>query len=803
MRYIYLTLIAVLFHAVPKAQNTSIDVVQIVNEPTRPFEKVEFRVFLTGMYSNPYDYDQVHLFGEFFSPDGKKKTVDGFYMQDYELNTSNGSLTPILSGEFRIRFAPDIAGEWNIRLHLETQSGIDFLDLTPIVVPDASQMSKGYIRKGDDRYLKFDDGDQYIPVGQNVAWQNGNIYVDYNRWLTEMSDHDANFIRLWHSHWGVGLEWQNGQGLYKGLRRYHPSNTFFHDWIMETCEEKDINVMLCLQHHGQVSSGVNPNWNESPYNTANGGPCANTWEFFTNEEAKAHVKNRLRYVVARWGYSTSIMCWELFNEVIWTDDFQNQKPQIAAWHKEMAAFLNQIDPYDHLVTTSYGDSKEDEELWSDTLIDFTQTHTYINIANIERALANNTKAHLEDFDKPTLNGEFGLGTNENLNLIDPDGIHIHNSMWGTLFGGALGAAMTWWWDNYIHPRDLYFHFAPISIVAKKIPFLTAHMRPVDVEVLGVPGNLSISPVLGWGGIGTSVITIQNSGTIDPANATLASFLYGAQWNTQFRSPPSFNVTYPQAGSFTVRTGSEMGTAPTIQISVDGNVVLSQAGAVNTSYTVPVTQGTHVIKVDNVGTDWIIIDSYQFSESGSKLDAYVLKSESNDILAGWVLSNEYNHRNVLENGEPQIVTGGVLKFENVKSGEYDIEWMNCLTGEVENLTIEQTQNGNLNIALPDVAWDRAFKAKHKDLVSIVEIEKSYRTQIQNPLTPGSECRIFLKEGSVQMLEVIAMDNTGKTIFNQIIDPAQMKIFIPPSITPGIYYFQIKSDSFEETHPVVIQ
>lgn len=38
-------------------------------------------------------------------------------------------------------------------------------------------------------------------------------------------------------------------------------------------------------------------------------------DFFIDERAIADYKNRLRYIVARYGYSTSVFAWEFFNEV--------------------------------------------------------------------------------------------------------------------------------------------------------------------------------------------------------------------------------------------------------------------------------------------------------------------------------------------------------------------------------------------------------------------------------------------------------------------------------------------------------
>lgn len=38
-------------------------------------------------------------------------------------------------------------------------------------------------------------------------------------------------------------------------------------------------------------------------------------EFFTNAEAMNDYKNKLRYIIARYSYSTAVFGWEFFNEV--------------------------------------------------------------------------------------------------------------------------------------------------------------------------------------------------------------------------------------------------------------------------------------------------------------------------------------------------------------------------------------------------------------------------------------------------------------------------------------------------------
>ncbi|MCB0634343.1 MAG: DUF5060 domain-containing protein, partial [Lewinella sp.] len=488
------------------AQMPDIQMVASSGNVIAQYGKFELTLTLAATYTNPYDYEQISVQGIFTGPDGQQQTVDGFYMQEFELNTENGALSPLASeGVFRIRFAPDQTGTWTYSVRLTDQMGS--VNSETRAFSCVTGTNKGFVRSTPTNYLQFDNGEQYIPIGENIAWQNVNAFTDYQSWLSALSDNGGNFFRLWHAHWGLGIEWRSGWNSFDGLRRYQEINMAYQDWLFDFCAGRDIYVMLCLQHHGQVATQINPNWNDSPYNAANGGPCQNTWDFFTNEAAKAHTKNRLRYILARWGYARSIMAWELFNEVGWTDNYEQHRDEITDWHIEMSAYLKTIDPYQHLVTTSFAEAAQEPIVWSAPDIDLTQTHYYLNVANIEKALVGGITGYLQDYGKPTLTGEFGLGGSPVLAAADPDGIHIHNAMWATLFGGGLGTGMSWWWDSYIHPRNLYYHFDPMSVVTTVVPFKERDLRPTSSYVSGASGDLSISPSLGWGEIGTNTITI--------------------------------------------------------------------------------------------------------------------------------------------------------------------------------------------------------------------------------------------------------------------------------------------------------
>jgi len=447
------------------------------------FDLFELTIDLTAVYNNPYDYEDITVNCVFTSPGGKKDTVDGFYMQGYAMNTSNGSLAATGTGGFRVRYAPREVGRWQYRLSFTTRSGtvagpVGSLRCKPSI-------ERGFVRRNQTPYLQFDDGAQYIPIGENMGWAHSNAYIDYHQWVGKLADNKGNFIRVWMPSWGLGLEWQQGRGGYSGLKQYKQQNASYLDWLVEFCREKGVYIMLSLDHHGQVSSKVDPNWNENPYNAANGGPCRNTWDFFTDSTARQLIRNRFRYIVARYGYSSHIMCWELFNEVEWTDDYARHKGEITAWHEEMANWLRKRDVNQHLITTSYASAVHEPATWKLPAIDFTQTHYYVGSPDLDSVLSRACQVYISQYGKPTLTGEFGLsGETGNLAATDPTGIYIHNSLWGTMLGGALGAALPWYWDNYIEPQNLYTHFSALADFVSRLSFVRDNYSVASVRISG-------------------------------------------------------------------------------------------------------------------------------------------------------------------------------------------------------------------------------------------------------------------------------------------------------------------------------
>jgi len=222
------------------------------------------------------------------------------------------------------------------------------------------------------------------------------------------------------------------------------------------------------------------------------GPCEDVRDFFVKRECLEIRRALLRYLVNRYSAYTSLVAWELWNEVDYA--VSGEEVDIAATEHAMARFLHSIDPNGHMVTTSLGWGRVDYDLWNGDEIDIVQFHAYIPSYTLladysvyyDSALF--VKKHASDsggYAKPVLFSELGHnGTNEYNpnNDLDPDGVMLHNSIWASALSGYSGCAMHWWWDVYIDRNNLYYHYKPLASVMKRFTF-TDKVKPLGEETL--------------------------------------------------------------------------------------------------------------------------------------------------------------------------------------------------------------------------------------------------------------------------------------------------------------------------------
>ncbi|MFN8441662.1 MAG: DUF5060 domain-containing protein [Caldilineaceae bacterium] len=415
------------------------------------YGRVEMQIQSDLKVNNPFDPAQADLWVSFKSPTGKVHRVPAFWYQEFNTST----VRPVGKPDWRVRFTPDEAGKW------QAQAEIGKLQSKTVTLTVQSSNAPGFIRINpqNPHYFAFDNGDLYVPIGLNISWatqQGSGVLRDYERWFDRLSANGGNVARVWMADWSFGLEWNDTP-----LGNY--SNRLDRAWLLDQvfhmAEERHITIMLTLLHHGPFSTSVNPEWDQNPYNVALGGMLKSPGEFVTNSEAKELFKRRLRYIAARWGYSTSLFAWEWWNEVELTPISDKT---LIPWSEEMAKTLAEYDPYDHLLTSSYANGRG-HALWESPEIDFTQQHDYTGSDPIQEF--DNVLLSIRRIapDKPLLLAEHGLSTGgADSQSLETEIIHFHNGIWTAPFLGYAGSAMYWWWDSFVDPQGQWGQYKSLA-----------------------------------------------------------------------------------------------------------------------------------------------------------------------------------------------------------------------------------------------------------------------------------------------------------------------------------------------------
>lgn len=496
--------------------------VNLVTTNPIAYEKVEFALFDTQEYKdlelNPFDYRDVMIRGIFHAPSGKDYRIPAFWYQDYEimLNTSWTGQPTGISGQastdplepqglemvnyigdphFRLRYLPIEAGTHHLDVEVYKDDAIVQVLQTSFEVGAGVDDYQGVLQVEEThkRNFVFENGTTFIPIGQNTGWYTSSTRQteDYRVWFEKMHENYANYTRIWMGTWSFALHWGTD---YDDFTSRQPQAARL-DKVIELANEYDIYYMLTLLNHGQFSATVNAQWANNPWNKDKGGILDYPAQFFTNTIAKETYKQQLLYIIGRWGYSSHLAAWELFNEVDWTDNFNSTA--VYMWHTEMAQFMKENDPYNHMVTTSYKGTTGGA--YQSKWIDFVNPHDYGYASkNVMEHLSPVLESLFNNYEKPVLHSEIGInwengGSNRSL---DPTGISLKQSQWTGMMGGGAGAAMNWWWDSWVHPNDLYYRFKGAGAYAKNMDMVGTTYDQLRL-LNGVTVSLNNADLIGY------------------------------------------------------------------------------------------------------------------------------------------------------------------------------------------------------------------------------------------------------------------------------------------------------------------
>ncbi|MGB9797066.1 MAG: DUF5060 domain-containing protein [bacterium] len=697
-------------------------------EQLRMYEKFELTLDLDATFDNPFDPNDISVLAYFTSPSGKTFKVRGFYYQEYEMQ--GGGLKRKGEPVWKVRFAPSEEGTYHYYVFVKDRQGE--VKSTERSFKVKGKDGEGFIRRSENSpyYLRFDSGKSFFAIGENMCW--GRL-EDYQRWLKELGDNGGNYIRVWMCPWHLSLEWSpndpGASGDYQGLGKYALDNAWKVDKLLEWAHRNGIYIMLCLGYHGEVSDQQlyfgEQRWHYNPYNKANGGPCDKPADFWTNEVARKFYKQRLEYIIARWGYSTNILSFEFWNEV--------NAP--ASWVEEMANYLKTIDPFKHLLTTTYGD----DAVWRLHNMDYSQIHHYGtgDQADFSHFFHNACREYTEKFQKPFLIGEFGIDFRKSDAYYDEKGLgtSMHNGMWSAALSRSMGTAMIWYWDNYVHQKGLYREFKPIAKFVSDIPWAerrydyvkTSEPHYLEEKERGY-GDVVFQPTMGWGRSTGTEFTILRNGKLEGAGR-FSDCLY-SPGKPDLRAPLRFNVDYPQNGRF-LFTVNVVSSSCEIVVKVDGKEALvlrlpqDDEGykrkewieqwskydyTYGKEYGVDIPAGKHTIELENRSGDWVSISRYRLTNykdlSIPDVDIFGLSIDKEALL--WIHDKASNWQNDLEGKSPERMDAFSFEVFGLKDGEYRVEWFDTMEGKIIKEEKIFSSGGKLRLEVKGLVRDIAVK-----------------------------------------------------------------------------------------------
>jgi hypothetical protein len=152
-----------------------------------------------------------------------------------------------------------------------------------------------------------------------------------------------------------------------------PKGTYVNQWsaaqidhILQAAETHGIAVQLCS--HGDVYWTWDATIYDSEYATANG--YRTTW---VDPKHLGYWQRNYRYRIARWGYSTALLAWEVWNE----HGLIDVPSDLQQFYVRLGAFVKAADAHRHLFTTSQWSQAYSPAFWASTPTDVVNYHDYI------------------------------------------------------------------------------------------------------------------------------------------------------------------------------------------------------------------------------------------------------------------------------------------------------------------------------------------------------------------------------------------------------------------------------------------
>jgi hypothetical protein len=175
--------------------------------------------------------------------------------------------------------------------------------------------------------------------------------------------------------------------------------------------------------------------------------------------------------------------------------------------------------------------------------------------------------------------------------------------------------------------------------------------------------------------------ITSDGAV-PDLSELSGFMFGQVNNRAWHQPLRFHVAIPQETYFQARvrsTSTEAGAR--LVVRVDGKVaaeLLLDAGAKNVAVRVPLGIGEHDIALENMGDDWLELDSIEIGQFIAPVRMLTLRDSDAGVALSWLQSREYAWDTLDAPRESLLFT---YRIDEMPTGKYTVEIWDPLSGAV--------------------------------------------------------------------------------------------------------------------------
>lgn len=163
-------------------------------------------------------------------------------------------------------------------------------------------------------FVDSGSGDLLFPVGPNLAWSGGANSTKgfYGPAFTQLAAAGANYVRLW---WGpsqAAYSPFSDTQLQRSLGKVDAGGAANVDWVLDQAEASGIRALAALDSYNSLCTNKQYfcSWSTSVYNKQNGGPLSQPDDFWTDSTSMNAFQDYARYVVSRWGASTSVFSWQ-------------------------------------------------------------------------------------------------------------------------------------------------------------------------------------------------------------------------------------------------------------------------------------------------------------------------------------------------------------------------------------------------------------------------------------------------------------------------------------------------------------